>query len=363
MKIQMYLDDLEQRIDDAQECQLEQQWEDFVSHKYKTGCFLPERKIKKSSSISWPDLNINDAIADYETMALAQLKMCSDLLASGSGELLNIRANYGTGIIPTMFGASLFIMPYETNTLPCTRPLERNEHTISNLLKKGIPDLYSGLGKRVFEFAAYYKDLIKNYPMIQKHVHVYAPDFQGPLAITEMLLGSNMYLDLYDAPEEIENIMQLMTDTFIQMQKKWHTIFPPYSDHMSIDWGMLHGGCVLIRNDAAMNISGNCYENFVQPFDQQIFDAFGGGAIHFCGRGDHYIEKLSHLKGISAINMSQPEYNDMNTIYQNTIDKGIQIFGLNPSECMRAMKSGIDLKGNIYSGISLSAWNTLFDTN
>ena len=76
---------------------------------------------------------INDAIEDYELMILSQLKMCSDILASGGGEMLSVRANYGTGIIPTMFGAPFFIMPYENDTLPCTRNLEREEDTISKL--------------------------------------------------------------------------------------------------------------------------------------------------------------------------------------------------------------------------------------
>ena len=55
----------------------------------------------------------------------------------------------------------------------------------------------------------YLKELIRDYPMIQKHVHVYSPDLQGPLPITENLMGSNMYVDLYDEPEEVENMIDV----------------------------------------------------------------------------------------------------------------------------------------------------------
>ena len=54
-----------------------------------------------------------------------------------------------------------------------------------------------------------------------------------------------------------------------------------------------------------------------------------GGAVHFCGRGDHYIEMLCSLPGLYAVQMSQPELNDMEIIYKNTVDKGIKLLAFN----------------------------------
>ena len=34
-----------------------------------------------------------------------------------------MRANYGTGILSSVFGAQVFEMPRHTNTLPTTKPL------------------------------------------------------------------------------------------------------------------------------------------------------------------------------------------------------------------------------------------------
>ena len=58
--------------------------------------------------------------------------------------------------------------------------------------------------------------------------------------------------------------------------------------------------------------------------------------MHFCGKGDHYIEALSETPGLYAINMSQPDMNDMEIIYRNTVDKGIKILGLGRNEALRA---------------------------
>ena len=95
---------------------------------------------------------------------------------------------------------------------------------------------------------------------------------------------------------------------------------------MNPHWGSLyHRGSILLRSDSAMNVSPALYREFSLPYDKRLLDTFGGGAIHFCGQGDHYIEDLCSLEGVYGINMSQPEYNDMETIYRHTVDRGIPL--------------------------------------
>ena len=95
---------------------------------------------------------------------------------------------------------------------------------------------------------------------------------------------------------------------------------------MNPHWGSLyHRGTILLRSDSAMNLSPELYREFSLPYDKRLLDTFGGGAIHFCGRGDHYIPDLCSLEGVYGINMSQPECNDMEVIYRHTVDKGIPL--------------------------------------
>ena len=49
--------------------------------------------------------------------------------------------------------------------------------------------------------------------------------------------------------------------------------------------------------------------------------------MHFCGRGDHYIESLCKIPGLYGVNMSQPHYNDMEKIYRATVEAGIPLLG------------------------------------
>jgi uroporphyrinogen-III decarboxylase len=95
-----------------------------------------------------------------------------------------------------------------------------------------------------------------------------------------------------------------------------------------------------------MNLSPEAYAQFIRPMDQRILDEFGGGQIHFCGRGDHFIEAMCQMNGLSAIAMSQPHLNDMEKIYRNTVDKGIKLLMFNGKA---AKSAGRPLRGQVHS--------------
>jgi len=348
-----YLDDLEKRIQPDEEQRLEQKWLQFTDGKWTEPYFAPVRNASPAK-IVWPSVSINDAIESTELMILHQLKSCSDLLAKGSGNLLNIRANYGTGIIPTMFGAEVFYLSRELETLPGTKPLPKGKKSFSDILSKASFDYDKGFAQKVFETADRYLEVTKGYPNISRFVNFYMPDLQGPLPLVEMMWGSDFYIDIYDEPELVEEALDFMTDVYIDFSKKWKKLCPDFDSEHAVEWGLLHRGGTMIRNDAAMNISGEMYDEYVRPRDQKIIDIFGG-CIHFCGRADHYIEKLSKIKGLSGINMSQPDWNDMETIYRNTVDKGLMIIGMPEWEVARAMQAGRPLRGLVHCGTTLAA--------
>ena len=64
--------------------------------------------------------------------------------------VLGMRANYGTGIIPSLFGAELFEMPKSTNTLPTTRSWNDRDR-IREMLEQGAPNLRCGRGDHYIE--------------------------------------------------------------------------------------------------------------------------------------------------------------------------------------------------------------------
>jgi hypothetical protein len=281
-------------------------------------------------------------------MALQQYGgWCSKPLTSADGHVLCVRCNYGTGIMPLLFGAELFLMDEELDTLPTSRPLDGVDQ-ISKLIDAGIPDLTRGYGAQVLEMGTHFATIAHVYPTIGRYVSIYHPDLQGPLDVVELLWGSGIFYHLYDSPELVKDLLDLVTATYIAFMREWEKIVPP-REGPGAHWGIMHGGRVMIRDDSAMNLSEDMVEEFALPWDQKLLDEFGGGAVHFCGKGDHYIGAMSRLRGLHAVNLTQPEYNDMETIFAATVDRGINIVELRPDAVEAARESGRRLHGRVHT--------------
>ena len=319
----LMLDELERRLDPETEEDFIRQWKDFHDGRFAGEIFRPVRKKLRPIDFPLPSIHINDAVEDLDLMLRSQL--CSAFSAlSRPWECLGIRANYGTGILSSLFGAELFMMPRETATLPTTRAIGDTEK-IRSILERGTPDLREGLGRRVFDFAEFTAEAFRPYPKIRRFLPVYHPDTQGPLDICELLWGGEMFYAMYDEPELVHGMLDLVSGTYTAFLDRWFGVFPA-GEELNTHWGtlMFRGG-ILLRDDSAMNLSPALYEAFAAPYDGRLLSRFGGGVVHFCGRGDHYIPILSKLPGLTGINLSQPEYNDMEIIYRNTVDRGIKI--------------------------------------
>lgn len=104
----------------------------------------------------------------------------------------------------------------------------------------------------------------------------------------------------------------------------------------------------MLRNDSAMNLSPAMYAAFGLPYDQRLLDEFSGGAIHFCGRGDHFIALIGGLRGLYGVNLSQPELNDMEVVYCNTVERGINLLGLKREAVEAALAAGRDLHSRVH---------------
>ena len=319
------LEDIERRIRPETEDALDARWLSFLRGTFEGEIYHPERDTHSPPGTPLSAININDALADYETMIVSEMQGVSRALASG-GANLAVRTNYGSAILASLFGAEIFEMPRSTNTLPTVRSFNSTDK-MRELIDAGIPDLYAGFGERVFRCGELYRQIGEAYPKIRRYVWVYHPDLQGPLDICELLWGCDMFYAMVDEPELVHAAMSLITETYIRFLDKWYELYPCGTE-MNVHWGHLrHRGRIALRCDSAMNLSPDLYREFAVPYDRILLEHFGGGMMHFCGRGDHYIADLCSQPMLTGVNMSQPHLNDMETIYQNTVDRGIPLLG------------------------------------
>ncbi|MHC1694804.1 MAG: hypothetical protein AB9835_05970 [Eubacteriales bacterium] len=340
------LEDIERRISPDAEEDFVRQWSDFTYDRFSGDLFRPVRRALSGTNYNYRNININDAIQSYEDMLVSQLELVSRSLGS-EGQVLCVRANYGTGIMTSLFGARIFTMPRETNTLPTTYSFNDTDK-IRALLEKGIPPLDSALGERVFEMGELYAEVFSHYPKISRYVSVYHPDTQGPLDICELLWGGEMFYAMYDEPELVHGLLRLVSDTYTAFLERWFRLFPPHPE-LNTHWNnLMFRGSILIRDDSAMNLSPELYGEYARPYDALLLERFGGGAVHFCGRGDHYIERLCSIPKMYGIAMSQPHLNDMEAIYRNTVDKGIKLLGFDAVTARRDVSRSGGFRGNIH---------------
>jgi hypothetical protein len=294
---------------------------------------------------------VNDALEDCEAMALQQLEPCSKALAEGSGALLAVRCNYGTAILPSLFGGQLFLMDRDIDTLPACRPLEGGAEAVRRLLDRGVPDLDTGLGAKTFRMGQYFRQLFEKDPRLARHVYVYHPDLQGPMNVCEMLWGSSLYIDLYDQADLVRDFLSLITETYIGFMRRWDETMAGYGVHgtpYAVHWSMLHRGRIMVRNDAATNLSPAMYDDFVRPCDQRLLHELGGGGIHFCGRGDHLIATFSQLAGLYAVNTTQPALNNVEVLLAHTVDKQTNLLGFEREVAAQALQRGRSLRGRVH---------------
>ncbi len=341
-----YLDDLEARIDPDQEERLLAEWAAFSEGRCPTPIFSPRRARPNPPAVDWPRVSVNAALEDYDAMALQQFGAVSRLLAEGGGLLPAVRCNYGSSILPALFGVEHFIMDEALDTLPTSRPFN-DAGAVRRLVEAGVPDLQRGWGAKVFAMGERYAEIARRYPKIGRYVFVYHPDCQGPLDICEVVWGSSLFYALYDLPELVHALLDLACETYVRFMRAWTDIIP-FRAGGNVHWGFYHRGNIMLRDDSAMNLSPAMFAEFAQPYDQRLLDACGGGAIHFCGRGDHYIARMAETRGLHAINLSQPELNRMETIYAHTVDRGINLLGLQPAAAEAALAAGRDLHGRVH---------------
>ena len=304
-------------------------WEDVEELPYTWGDLPPVEDQ------DWPEFLYNDTFVDHEQMLLAQLRTPFLHYQTGDYQPLAIRANYGTVILPSILGADYQLT--ETS-MPWAHHLPDRD-AIRALIDRGVPSFDAGLGATCFETAAYYQEQLAPYPKLSQETWVYHPDLQGPFDVAHLLWGPDIFLALYDCPEMVHDLLDLVTRTYIIWLKRWKQVVGEGND-LTAHWSLMMRGGAMIRNDTPVMMSQQQYLEFVRPYDQRILDVFGG-CIHFCGTGDQFIEPMAESDYLYGINSSQPELNDMETLWRVTRERRLVLLGLGEEHLPANARTGV----------------------
>jgi hypothetical protein len=270
----------------------------------------------------WPILEYNDTFFDRQKMLLDQLRQPFLHHQLRDYHPINIRANYGTVILPSVMGAGYQLT--ETS-LPWAHHLPDRD-AIRRVIDEGVPDLESGLGQTCFETAEYYMDALAPYPKLTAACWIYHPDLQGPFDVAHLLWGPDILYGLYDCPDLVHPLLELVVETYIAWMHRWKALVGEGND-ITAHWNTMMKGGIMIRDDTPVMLSPGHYEEFVKPYDQRLLNEFGG-CIHFCGRGTQFIASMCASDGLYGIHSSQPELNDLDLLWRSTQEHKLTLITL-----------------------------------
>ena len=270
----------------------------------------------------WPSYPYNEAFHDPVKMLLNELRAPYLHHQRRDYHPLNIRANYGTVILPSIFGVGYQLT--ETS-LPWVHHLASRAE-IERLVARGVPDLEHGLGRTCFETLRFYQEALADYPRLSRAIHVYHPDLQGPFDVAHLIWGPDILVALYDCPELVHALLVLVTETYARWMRRWKALAGEGND-FTTHWSFHIRGGIMLRDDTTVMLSGRHYETFVKPYDQALLDEFGG-CIHFCGRGDAFIASMCRSRSLYGINPSQPELNDVALLWRSARANRLVLLGL-----------------------------------
>lgn len=199
---------------------------------------------------------------------------------------------YGIGYIASCFGAE-----YEWK--PEQAPHVRARFTeMQDILDADfVPIDQTKEGKYILEMVEYFMDKTKG------KVPVSFCDIQSPLnMLTYLLPMNNLFLEVYDSPDETKKAADLVAGLLIDFLKKQEEIIGDAlakPGHGFSSSRVFSG--VGLSDDTSIMVQSEDYQDLFQEADERIGDAFGGMVYHSCGVWE---KKIDMVKGIRNIRMA-----------------------------------------------------------
>jgi len=268
----------------------------------------------------WPAFSYRETFEDVEKMLLAELAAVWVGANVGDDRVYMVRGNYGVGAIASMFGCEIRLT--DDNVYPWITHLD--DAALDRVLESGEIDIESGLGARVFETERFYQEALSRFENLKRALHIYVSDTQGPFDNAHLIMGHKIYTELYDSPERVRRLLDLVTDTCIRYTRAQNALIGE-DGGFSFHSQMAVRGAVRICDDSGINLSAELYRRFSKPYNERIFAELGGGWIHYCGDGRQILPEVLSTRGVSGVNFGQPELQDLSSIYRDAAPRKVAV--------------------------------------
>ena len=276
---------------------------------------------------------------------------------------------FGTCVISSAFGCAVEWPDKQGVDPAVTEPVIKTPKDAAKL-KRPNPHR-DGLMPQVLEAIEY----------ARKHsdLPVGLTDMNSPLSTVAQMCGYvNLFLWMYDEPSLVNDLMETVTDVFIEwvkVQKQYIGEPLDSSNGLQGVWSPKGVG-VFLADDDLVSIGPELYERFVVACYSRILKTFNGGSLHFCGDGAHQMNTLATIESLKVINNSpMGNFDAFEMLYQKCVGRfSLQIQDCTPVDIetyyAELFKRMDDLRGvmlasftlpglgmNAYGGYEAVDWN------
>ncbi|MBI3990644.1 MAG: hypothetical protein HY350_00695 [Candidatus Omnitrophica bacterium] len=276
---------------------------------------------------AYPRYNMREQFYDKKKMLTEHTW---GLIAQARGKSdgqLSVRVNFGVGFIPSIFGLKSII--FEDKMPWVERHLSKDE-----IIHFEFPDdiRNCGLMPKALEYIAYFRE------MLGDKARIYLSDTQGPFDIAHLVRGEEIFIDIYDDPVFVHNLMELSTRAYIEATKALKAAIGEELNGGYHGQLYMEGGGVRICEDATTLLSSSLAKEFAIPYTEMALKPFGGGWIHYCGNGKHILDLFLGLGDVKGINFGNPEMYDYREVMSRIAGNGKFYYGgwpMNKGESVR----------------------------
>jgi len=177
----------------------------------------------------------------------------------------------------------------------------------------------------------FYRQKLADYPPCEQAIQISLPDLQGPLDTAHQLWGTDMFIAFYDEPELLSAMLGRIVVAMVAVAARYVFYI---RDRLAPEAATQHGyvipGSLLIRDDSAIMISAETYAESVMAHDARLLENVGGGAIHFCGNGEHLIEVMRDIPDLRGLDFGESFTMDMQRAYALCRERQVAITNLEP---------------------------------
>ena len=238
-----------------------------------------------------PAFDFQQIFTSPEKMLCREVRNACAVANTRSDAMPSIRANLGTGILLSCLGL-------EQETFPDKMPWLK-EHLTKERISKLTPDdiRLRGSFARGLEMMRFFRKILAD------EIPVYVMDTQGPFDLAHLMLGDDLFLELYDDPPFVHHLMTLCTE----LGRRTHRWMKEASGEPT---GALHHSNTLysdsfgirICEDTTALLDEKNIREFALPYSRELARDFGGAWVHYCG----------YNEALTAAILESPEFPVLN---------------------------------------------------